>query len=222
VTTPHPQGRTLSLLLLAQLAGLIVPFIMLGAMCAEPGFLHSAAPAASRVQLSLFLLLANGALAAGIALYAFPALRISGEGMACWLVVCGVAWLMLQAVDNTRVMEMVTLSRRFADASGASRDAIEALAPVTTAGRRITHYTTLLAIGSWLLLFYASLWRAQLVPRWIAAVGVVVAALHIGGVSLPVLIGYPATPMVAPGPALSHTLVIVWLLVRGIPARSGG
>jgi hypothetical protein len=75
----------------------------------------------------------------------------------------------------------------------------------------------LLTIGAWMLLFYGALWRARLVPRAIAALGVLAATLHVATVSLPVFIGYRSVMLFAPGLAVSHGALILWLLARGFP-----
>jgi hypothetical protein len=212
------QGRILGLLVLAQLAGLIVPFVMLKALYAPPGFLESAAHGASTIRWSLLLLLANGALTTGISIYAYPLLRAAGEGLARWLIVVGVAWLILQAVDNTQVLAMLSLSERYAGAQGASREWLAAVGLLASATRRIAHYTVLLAVGAWMVLFYGLLWRSRLVPWFIAALGEIAAPLHLVGVSLPVLLGFPSLTQVAPGLAVSHGALIIWLLVKGFAA----
>lgn len=212
------QGRILGLLLLGQLTGLIVPFIMLHVLYSPPGVLESAAQGASRIRWSLVLLLANGALTTGMALYAYPLLRASGEALARWLIVLGAAWLILQAVDNTHVLTMLSLSERYAAASGASRDLFDALGTLASSTRRTAHYTVLLAIGAWMLLFYAALWRSRLVPWLVPAIGALAAALHLVGVSLPVLLGYPGLMQAAPGLAVSHGALIAWLLAKGFAA----
>ncbi|MHB0962367.1 MAG: DUF4386 family protein [Gemmatimonadaceae bacterium] len=84
--------------------------------------------------------------------------------------------------------------------------------------RRTAHYTVLLVVGAWMLSFYGALWRSRLVPRAIAALGVLAAALHLVGVSLPVLLGYPSLMQAAPGLAVSHGVLIIWLLAKGIAA----
>ncbi len=212
------QGRILGLLVLVQLAGLIVPFIMLHALYAPPGFLASAAQGASTIRWSLLLLLANGALTTGISIYAYPVLRATGEGLARWLVVVGVVWMILQAVDNTQVLAMLSLSERYAGAQGASREWLEAVGLLASTTRRIAHYTVLLAVGTWMVLFYGLLWRSRLVPTIIAALGEIAAPLHVVGVSLPVLLGYPGLTQVAPGLAVSHGALIIWLLAKGFAA----
>ncbi len=218
MSSPTRQGRILGLLVLVQLAGLIVPFIMLHALYAPPGFLASAAQGASTIRWSLLLLLANGALTTGISIYAYPVLRATGEGLARWLVVVGVVWMILQAVDNTQVLAMLSLSERYAGAQGASREWLEAVGLLASTTRRIAHYTVLLAVGTWMVLFYGLLWRSRLVPTIIAALGEIAAPLHVVGVSLPVLLGYPGLTQVAPGLAVSHGALIIWLLAKGFAA----
>lgn len=213
------QGRILGLLLLVQLAGLIVPFVMLRALYAPPGFLESAAQGSQTIRWSLLLLLANGALTVGISLYAYPFLRATGEGLARWLVVVGIGWLVLQGVDNTHVLTMLSLSERYVAASGVPRDLFEALGALASSTRRTAHYTVLLAIGAWMLLFYSALFRTRAVPRLIPAIGVLAATLHLVGVSLPVLLGYRSLMQVAPGLAVSHGALFIWLLARGFAER---
>lgn len=212
------QGRILALLLLLQLAGLIVPFVMLRALYAPPGFLESAAHGAVQIRWSLFLLLANGALTTAISVYAHAALRPSGRMLADALIVLGAAMFILQAVDNTHVRAMIALSQRSLDSPGASRETLEALGALAASTRRIAHYTVLLVVGAWMLAFYSAIWRARLVPPAVAALGVLAAALHLGGVSLPVLLGYPSWLMVAPGLAVSHGVLVIWLMARGFAA----
>lgn len=212
------QGRLLGLLLLAQLTGLIVPFVMLKALYAPPGFLESAAHGVAPIRWALFLLLANGAVTTGISVYAHSSLRPSGRVLAHALIVLGAAMLILQAVDNTHVRAMVALSQRHIESAEASRASLETLGALAASTRRTAHYTVLLVVGAWMLSFYSAIWRSRLVPRAFAALGVLAAALHLGGVSLPVLLGYPSVMLVAPLLAVSHGLLIAWLLARGFAA----
>jgi hypothetical protein len=191
---------------------------MLQALYAPPGFLETAAQSGSQVRWALVLLLANGALATGISLYTYPFFRASGAGLARWFVVVGVAWLILQAMDNTQVLTMLSLSELYAATPDSQRDLFSALGSLASSTRRTAHYTVLLAIGFWMLLFYSALWRLRLVPWIVAALGDIAAPLHLVGVSLPVLLGFPSLPQVAPGLAVSHSVLLVWLLSRGFAA----
>jgi hypothetical protein len=209
------QGRILGLLVLVQLAGLIVPFVMLKALYAPPGFLDSAAQSAPAIRWSLLLLLANGALTTGISLSVYPLVRATGAGLSRWLIIVGVAWLILQAVDNTQVLTMLSLSERYAAASGSPRELFDALGPLASSTRRTAHYTVLLAIGAWMLLFYSALWRSRMIPWMVPAVGVLAATSHLAGVSVPVLLGYRNVLTLGMGLAISHGLLIAWLLAKG-------
>lgn len=76
----------------------------------------------------------------------------------------------------------------------------------------------LAAIGTRMVLLYGLLWRSRLVPWPVAALGEAAASLHVAGVSLPVLAGYPSLMQVAPGLAVSHGVLILWLLAKGFAA----
>ena len=213
------MGRIVGVLLLVQLAGLIVPFVMLHALYAPPGFLQQSANSAGVIRWALLLLLANGALTTGISVFVHADLRPTGRGLAQWLIVLGALMVALQAVDNTHVMTMVSLSRQYAGATPAERQVLEIVGPVAAAARVAAHYTVLLVIGAWMLLFYGALWRARRVPTILPAFGVLAAALHLAGVSLPVLLGYHSILQMGMVLAASHGALILWLLARGFEAR---
>jgi hypothetical protein len=213
------MGRIVGVLLLVQLAGLIVPFVMLHALNAPPGFLQSASQGAGVIRWAMLLLLANGALATGISVLVHSLLRPSSRAMAQWLIVLGATWLALQAVDRTHVMAMLSLSQQYAESAGAPAQLFAILGPVTSASRVAAHYAVLLTIGAWMLVFYGALWRSRLVPSVLPALGVLAAAVHMTGVSLPVFIGYRSVMLVAPVLAVSHGALILWLLSRGFEDR---
>lgn len=122
----------------------------------------------------------------------------------------------LQAVDNSRVMEMLALSQAYGatDALGL-RPVFEALGPATAATRRAAHYSVLLVIEAWMLVFYAACWRTRAVPWILAAAGVLAAALHVVGATMPVFIGTPAIVPLTMLLAASHVALAVWLITRG-------
>ena len=213
------MGRMVGVLLLVQLAGLIVPFVMLRALTAPPGYLQSAAQSAGVIRWAMLLLLANGALATGMSILVYPVLRPSSRALAQWLIVLGATWLALQAVDFTHVMTMLSLSQQYAESAGAPAQLFAILGPVASASRLAAHYSVLLTIGAWMLVFYGALWRARLVPWVLPALGVLAAAIHLTGVSLPVFIGHRSVMLVAPVLAVSNGALILWLIARGFKQR---
>ena len=213
------DGRLLGGLLLLQLAGLIVPFIMLSTV-ATPGFLPAAAGSAGQIRVAVLLLLANSALTTAIAIILYPRFRTTSPGLARWLVVLGGGMIALQAVDNSQVMEMLALSQAYGAAG--SQDAgpmFDVLGPVSAATRRAAHYSVLLVIEAWMLVFYTACWRARVVPWILPAFGVLAAALHVIGATLPVFLGTRSMAPLTMVLAVSHIALALWLIVRGFEVR---
>src|SRR5258705_8813901 len=111
-------GRIIGPLLLLQLAGLMVPFIlMLPATAGGPSdFLANAAAISFQIKLAVFLLFANCALTIGISVAAYPLFRQHGPSLAILLVAASVIMFALQAVDNAHLLTMLSLSESYAEA----------------------------------------------------------------------------------------------------------
>jgi hypothetical protein len=209
-------GRTVGVLLLLHLAaGLMVPFMMLHALVSPPGFLASAAAIPNQVRIAVFLLFAGSAMAVGIAATAWSVFREYSSAMALWLVALAVASFSLQAVDNAHLLSMLSLSQQYADAGAAKSEVFQSLALVVGAARKWSHYSFLLVIGSWIFLLYSLLYRFRLVPRWLAAVGLLGAVGQIAGVTLRGLWGLPPETRLAMPLAPAYVALAVWLIVKG-------
>ncbi len=209
------SGRLLGVLLLVQLAGLIVPFILLGPV-ATPGYLVSAADSAGQIRFALLLLMGNGALTTAIAINQYSRFQTTSPGLARWLVVLGGAMIALQAIDNTRVMEMLALSQAHGVADALGRDTVVGiLGPATAGTRRAAHYSVLLVIEAWMLAFYSACWRTRAVPLILPAAGVLAAALHVVGATMPVFLNTPTIIPLTMLLAVSHVTLAAWLILRG-------
>lgn len=215
ISGAYRDGRRLGALLLIQLAGLIVPFVMI--MPAASGdYLTMAADRAGQIRLGLVLLLANAGVTIGVSTWLHGSKVSVGPAAGRWLLMLGGAMLVLQAVDNVHLLGMVAASESYAIANLKGRTTIEIYSAHLATTRHAAHYTTLLIIGSWMLVFYASCWRARLVPRPFALLGLAAATLHLGGVSLPVALGSMPMAEMAMGLAVSHLALAGRLLLRGI------
>ena len=89
------SGRVVGMLLLVQLVGLILPFILLLPITTD-GFLESAAGLEGQIRVAVLLLFANGALTMAISIAAFPIMREHGSRMALWLPAVSVLWFAMQ------------------------------------------------------------------------------------------------------------------------------
>src|SRR3954469_16144557 len=214
-------GKTVEVLLLLHLtAGLMVPFMMLHTLVSPPGFLASAAAIPNQVRAAVFLLFFGSALAIGIAAAAWSVFRQYSAAMALCLLALAIASFTLQAVDNAHLLSMLALSQQYLEAGPAKTELFQSLALVVGAARKWSHYSFLLMIGSWIFLLYSLLYRFRLVPRWLAAVGLLGAVGQIAGVTLRGPWGLPPETRLAIPLAPAYVALAVWLIVRGFDERN--
>ncbi len=137
-------GQIIGALLLVQLAGLIVPFVLLRAVPTDaPDWLANAAGASPQIKAGVFLLFTNCALTVGISVAAFRVFRRYGEAMALSLMAASVAMFSLQAVDNAHILSMLSLSQQYTQV-GSPIELFQTLAAVVGSTRMWAHYTELL------------------------------------------------------------------------------
>lgn len=208
-------GRIIGMLLFVQLAGLIVPFVLLHPLTTgTQNYLANAAAASFQIKVAVFLLFANCALTIGISIAAFRVFRQHSEAMALWLLAVSVIMFLLQAVDNMHILSMLSLSQQYAQAGG-SAELFQTLAAVVGSTRRWAHYTELLVIDAWIFLLYSVLYRFRLVPRALAAFGLLTVTLHFTGIPLPGFFGYRIVTLMGVPMALSHIALALWLMSKG-------
>jgi len=207
------------MLLFVQLSGLIVPFVLLRPLTTGPrDFLPNAAGTSLQIKVAVLLLFANCALTIGITIAAWPVFRQYSERMALWLVAASVIMFSLQAVDNAHILSMLSLSQEYAQADGAG-ELFQTLAAVAGSTRRWVHFTELLVIDSWIFLLYSVLYRFALVPRALAAFGLLTVMLHFTGIPLPAFLGYSIVTLMGVTMGLSHLALALWLMVKGFEER---
>lgn len=213
-------GRTVGVLLLLHLAaGLTVPFILLHPLISPPGFLANAAGIPNQVRAAVLLLFVGSAIATGIACTAWSVFRQYSSAMALWLLALAVASFLLQAVDNAHLLSMLSLSQEYAKSGAEKADLFQVLAVVVGSARKWSHYSFLLVMGSWIFLLCGLLYRFRLVPRALAAFGLVGSLLQIAGVPLRGLWGYPPETRLAMPLAPAYVALALWLIVKGFDER---
>jgi hypothetical protein len=121
---------------------------------------------------------------------------------------------LLQAVDNVHILSMLSLSQQYAQAGGAG-ELFQPLAAAVGSTRRWAHFTELLVIDCWLFLFYIVLCRFRLVPRTLAAFGLITVMLHFTGIPLPGFLGFSIVTLMGVPMAVSQITLAVWLMLRG-------
>ena len=211
-------GRLVGLLLLVQLTGLIVPFVLLDP-AVKSDYLNVDAAMAGTIKTAVFLLFANAGVTLAIALAAYPELARHSVRAALLLLVVSTIWVVMQSMDNAHLLSMLSLSSRYTDAAGTNADVFNLLGAQVRSTRIWIHYTELLVIDVWMAAFYGVLFAYRLVPRSIGIVGFLAVAIHLFAIPLAMFIGYPSGGYLGASLAFSHLLTAGWLIGRGFPHR---
>lgn len=222
MATARNPDRIIGGLLFFQLVGLILPFVLLHPLNADPrSYLAAAGGAAFQIKLAVFLLFANCTLTIGITIAAFRIFRQYSEAMAVWLLAASVIMFLLQAVDNVQMLSMLSLSQQYALAGGPA-PLFEMTAAVVRSTRRWAHLTELVAIDGWIFIFYSVLYRYSLVPRWVTVFGLVTVVLHFAGIPSRMFLGDSPITLMGVPMAASHITLATWLVARGFDGHGPG
>lgn len=210
-------GRIIGIMLLIQLTGLIVPFVLLHPMT-NSDFLTNAAISSAQIKTAVMLLLANCALTIGISFAAFRMFRQYNSVLAVLLIILSAMMFLLQAVDNAHLMAMLLLSQEYVKGGG-SEEIFQTLSAVVRSTRRWSHYSELLVIDAWIYVLYSLLYRFALMPRTLAILGLSTVLLHFAAIPLPLILGYSSvTPLGVPM-AISHITLAIWLMAKPISTK---
>jgi hypothetical protein len=207
-------GLITGMLLLVQLVGLIVPFVLL-MPATTTAFLENAAGLALQIKVAVFHLLANGLVTIGIGIAMFPLLREYSVRWALWFLALSIIWFSMQAVDNAHILSMLSLSQQAAEGGASNPELFQPLGVMARSTRRWVHYTELLVIDTWIFVLYLILYRFALIPHALAAFGVLTVIIHTAGITLPMFVGYSSVQAMGFSLAISHVALALWLLVRG-------
>jgi hypothetical protein len=212
-------GRIVGILFIAQMVGgFLVNFQFEAPLFGDPGFLVNAAPHALQVGVSALVGIVISSLSIAVAITLVPILRDRSEAMALWLVALGAAVLAVAVVEHASVMSMVSLSQAYSAAAPAARDQFQALRVVVSSARNWVHFLARALDGATLFGIYLALLRFRLVPRALAAIGLLATVLQVTGVTMP-LFGHDVMfPLLAPL-GLAQLAVSAWLLARGFNRR---
>lgn len=220
--SPKSVGRIIGILLALQLPlGLVLPFVLSQGplSTAPPGFLVNAAANSFQVHLAVLIAFVGGALTVSIAIAAYPVIRRYSQTMALWLLVLCAISLAMDAIHNAAVMSMLSISQRFAETGSADAGLFQALGATVRSARYWAHYTQLMFIGGWIFMFYTIMLRFALIPRLLAALGLLGIILQFMGVTLPAFLDYRSMPWMAYPLAPIHLTTAIWLIAKGFDER---
>jgi|CXWL01.1.fsa_nt_gi hypothetical protein len=218
--TPSKRiGQIIGMLVLVQLVtGLIVPYVLLSPLTAGSGaFLDTAAGMSVLVRLNVLLLFVGGAVSVGISVAAWPVVRERGYRLGLWLLALAVVNFTLQIIENVHWLSMLSVSQAYVEAGAADAGLFQSLGIVVYSAFRWAHYSHILVVVGWIFTLYWLLFRCAMVPRALAAVGMVACVLQYVGITLPAFAGYSMPPSAFFGMplGLANLALAVWLMAKG-------
>jgi Domain of unknown function (DUF4386) len=209
-------GRTVGALVLAHLAlAMFLPFVIVDRIRGTEGILANGAAHASELRAAVLIFFLGTSLAIAASVAAWPVVQRYSSALALWLVTMAAAAFTLQAVDSGALLSLLSLSQEYAKAGAAKAEVFEAAGMVANAARRWTHFTYLLIAVVWMGLVHFVLFRCALVPRALAALGMIGCAMQIGAVTIRAIYGHPPIMQLAIPLAPIHAAVALWLMVKG-------
>lgn len=210
-------GRLLGILLLLHLiSGLVLPYVLIGAAMAPPDLVvEQAAAHAVNLRTAVVLFMLGAGLVLTIAIAAWPVFRQQSERLAIAFLALAAANLSLQLVESGTVLTILSLSERLG-ANAGDAAMLQAGGMAAAFARRWAHYTQLLIVVSWMFVLYLTLWRTALVPRLLAALGMVATLLQIASVPTRAIMGLDVIMELAMPLAPVHVALALWLIVNGV------
>lgn len=215
--TAKSVGRTVGILLLLQLVtGLMVPFILLLPLVpGSPEFLTSATEHSFQIRTAVFIFFIGGALTLSLGIIMLPVIRRHSNAIALWfLAVCLISFT-LDIIHNATVLSMLFLSQHYVSGGAVDTRLYEIVGAAVASARRSAHVVQLVGIGAWIFTFYSSLFRFALIPRVLAALGLIGIISQFTGVTLMMLFGYNTIGQMAMPMMPIQIGVAVWLIVKG-------
>ena len=211
-------GRAIAAALLIQVV--LSPFVYFRWMrpATSSDFLANAAASADMVRFGMLLTFVLGAMTIFAALAAFPIIRKHSERLALAYLGMGLIGFATLMADTVALRNLLALSIEFAKPNAPS-DLLQTLATVGRSNWISAHYTNLTISHGTVFLFFAILFRFALVPKSLAALGLLASALSTTTVAS-MLVGYPIPFSRGIMPMAVMTLVLIaWLLFRGLADR---
>jgi len=207
-------GRFIGVLIAVQLLLTVALRILQAPFFGAGGFLVNVAPHSNEVALNALLTLVIEALWVGVAVAAFPIFHERAPRMALLLVAFATVILAAAAAEAASIMSLIAVSDAYLKASPAGQEQLQGVRVVVSSARNGVFTVARLMDGAAAFVLYAALWRLALVPRWLAALGLVAAALWIVNVVVTVFGHHVVTLLLVPLVTV-HPVLAIWLVAKG-------
>lgn len=215
MTTEKQTGRLIgALMLTAMLLGLWNNFGLTNPIFAGGGWIQNGAQMPTLFGAGALLGLVTSAMTLTAAIISWPILRQYTPSLALAFLLLTTIVFATSAMEQANFLSLRSLSLQYAKHPGSDPALFEILRSMVTANRYWIHYIDKLIGGGSMLVLYLALFRANLVPRFIPAFGMLAAPIQMIGISLELFLQDMPMIMLAPI-ALTQFVLCLTLLTRG-------
>jgi uncharacterized membrane protein YidH (DUF202 family) len=180
----------------------------------DDDFLSSVPAHETTLALGAFLMLLNTAVDVGKAVLFFPVVEQYDKRTALTYLATMIVEVVLMAVGILALLLLVPLAREGADAGAAAGGWPAALGNVAVDANELAYQTGQLVLATGALFLVALLFRTGLVPRRLAALGLLGYTLHLTGAAAELFGLHISLVLLIPG-ALFELSLGFWLIIKG-------
>jgi hypothetical protein len=183
-------------------------------MLEAPGALSTVAANAMPLAIGAILMLVNSVAVAAIGVLLYRVAKPHGEGVAIGYLGTRIFESVVLAVGIVFLLLQIPLAREAVSASAAGAASLQILSTLLIEGNFFAYQIAMIGLGVGSVPFWLLIYRARLIPRPLAALGIVGYAIFAGGAVLEVLGVRAGLILSIPG-GLFEVAVAVWLIARG-------
>ena len=187
--------------------------VLVSSVVDGPDFVAGIGARQTALLVGAFLLVATAAVDIGKAVLFFPVLERHGKRTAVAYLATMIFEMALMTVGALAVLMLVPLADQ-ADRGGLGAGTAQALGSLAVDANQTAYQIGQLALAFGALFLAALLFRTRLVPRWLAALGLIGYATHMVGAAAEIF-GVPiGLVLLIPG-AIFELALPAWLLTKG-------
>jgi Domain of unknown function (DUF4386) len=195
--------------------------ILVNSVVDSPDFLAGVGARQATLALGAFLMISTAAVDIGKAVLFFPVLERHGKRTAVAYLATMVFEMAMMTVGVLALLMIIPLADQV-DAGEQSLDSAQALGSLAVDANETAYQIGQLSLAFGCLFLCALLMRSGLIPRWLAAWGLIGYALHMAGAAAEIFGAPISLVLLIPGGIFEVSLAI-WLLVKGFtPAAYDG
>lgn len=216
-------GRLIGALFLAGFLTYGVGFALVSTVVDAPDLVAGVTTQRTTLLLGVLLMLLTTAVDIGKAVLFFPILDRFGKRTALTYLAAMIVEVTLMAVGALFLLSLVPLAEQ-AQTGGISAEVARSLGAVAVDTNTMAYQAGQAALAFGAVFLCVLLYRTRLIPRFLAAWGVIGYVVHFIGAAAEILGSQVSLILLIPGGLFEVTLGL-WLLVKGLsatPPRAGG